>query len=179
MNGTLDDQYLEWLYRQIAAVSNRNPKRSYWELAKQLYSKEFSWFVPNDDNRIEDGKDLRWEFLMECGLPEDHPWMELDCSMLEMLVALARRTSFESYGTVMEWFWELMDNIGFRECTDDKYDSQIRRYVDQRLDTIINRKYEPNGDGGLFPLKHSFDDQRKVEIWYQMSHYLLENEPAE
>lgn len=141
-----------------------------------MYEKPFLWSVPNDDNRIEDGKDLRWEFMGESGLPEDNVWLSLECSMLEMLIALARRASFESYGTQTDWFWEFMDNVGFREYTDEVYSKDVSRNVDAALERIIHRTYAYNGNGGLFPLKHPFDDQRKVEIWYQMSNYLLEDD---
>ena len=32
-----------------------------------------------------------------------------------------------------------------------------------------------DGFGGLFPLKHAKKDQRKVEIWYQLQNWLMEN----
>ena len=32
-----------------------------------------------------------------------------------------------------------------------------------------------NGTGGLFPLKRPRVNQRRVEVWYQMSEYLMEN----
>ena len=39
----------------------------------------------------------------------------------------------------------------------------------------VERRYKRSGEGGLFPLKNAAKDQRKVEIWYQLSSYLLEN----
>lgn len=63
MDGPLDEQYLKWLYRQVASSKYRNPARTYWSLLRQLYTTEFVWTVPNDDNRVEDGRDLRYEFL--------------------------------------------------------------------------------------------------------------------
>ena len=43
------------------------------------------------------------------------------------------------------------------------------------LNKIIDRGYSRRGVGGLFPLKYSKNDQRKVELWYQMHSYLIEN----
>jgi len=172
-----DEQYLTWLYDQIGVSSLKNPARTHWALAKQLYTKEFLWFVPNDDNRVEDGKDLRYEFLETCDVEvnPDSDWLDLGCSMLEMLIALSRRLSFEGDGEPREWFWEMLENIGiFMAHTNDQhYNRKIRHEIDEALNRIIFRTYSPNGDGGLFPLVDTNEDQRKVEIWYQMSEYLI------
>jgi len=62
MNEPLDDLYLTWLYSQIGSIKLKQPSRTYWSLFRQLYTKEFVWIIPNDDNRIEDGRDLRFKF---------------------------------------------------------------------------------------------------------------------
>lgn len=176
MNDSIEERYFEWLYSQIAAVKNRNPSRSYWELAKQLHHKPYIWFVPNDDNRAEDGRLLRDEFLDGAGIREvDRLWMELDCSILEMLIGLSRRVSYESYGTPGDWFRRLLDNLGFVTFTDSAYNAGVAEDVDFVLEQLNHRTYDRNGHGGLFPLHLAAEDQRKVEIWYQMSAYLLSN----
>lgn len=177
MSGTVDDRYLEWLYESIGSVKNRNPARSYWHLIRQLYSKEFVWSVANDDNRIEDALALRLEFIhgREAGVVDPH-WMDLGCSMIEMLIALARRVAYASYGTPGDWFWKFIENLGLRNYSDMTYSEKTRREVNHILDTLINRTYERDGHGGLFPLHSARRDQRKVEIWVQMSAYLLEGE---
>lgn len=176
-NGTIDDNYFEWLYGKIGSVRNRNPSRSYWELAKQLYSKEFVWSIPNDDNREGDGKDLRVEFMYETQLEDVEPdWLALECSVLEMLIALAERAAFEDSSETMEWFWIFLSNLGLRDITDDNYNDDTYVYIEDAIDRVLNRTYKRNGDGGLFPLRHAKQDQRKVELWYQMSAYLLERD---
>lgn len=172
--GTLDDQYLEWLYRRIGVVRNRNPARSYWELAKQLYTMKFTWSVPNDDNRAADGVDLREAFLCEQDLDADDDWLMLDCSVLEMLVALAQRTSFESAGDPGTWFWRMMDHLDLRHYTDDQYSVGVAEEIDHAIQTVLDRTYDRDGRRGLFPLNHARENQRSVELWYQMSAYLLE-----
>jgi hypothetical protein len=47
--------------------------------------------------------------------------------------------------------------------------------VNQILTNLVERTYQKNGKGGLFPLKQPAKDQRRVEIWYQMAAYLNEN----
>jgi len=170
----LDELYFRWLYSQVASVKQKNPSRTYWALLKQLFTKEFVWIIPNDDNRLEDGRDLREEFIEERQLHNVDPaWTELGCSMLEMLIALSRRLSFEDDQPADEWFWKLIENLGLRGFTDKHtYTAEI---VDEILDDVIWRTYGEDGQGGLFPLKHPNQDQRDIEIWYQLSAYLLES----
>lgn len=173
--GTTDDLYFEWLYGLVASVRNRNPERSYWRLLRQLYTKQFVWHVANDDNREEDGKELRDEFIFDQDIEDIEPfWLDLGCSFLEMLIALSRRAAFEAGGEPVEWFWKLMNNLGLRECTDAVYNKNIAKGVDEALDRVINRTYERNGAGGLFPLHGACDDQRRVELWYQLSAYIID-----
>ena len=175
MSQPLDDRYFEWLYSLVAAVRNRNPVRSHWRLMRQLYVKEFVWLIPNDDNRAEDGKELRYEFINEQGIDEvDQAWLDLGCSVLEMMIALARRAAFESDDEVVEWFWRFIFNLGLNDHTDIAYNSATEREVDNVLDTVIFRTYDADGLGGLFPLTHPRQDQRKVELWYQLAAYLAE-----
>ena len=175
MSSTLDDRYFEWLYGLVAAVRNRNPARSFWKLTRKLYVKEFVWLIPNDDNRVEDGKELRYEFLNEQGIDEVDPdWMDLGCSMFEMMIGLARRASFQSDEASVEWFWRFVVNLGLYDYSDKNYDGLIDHHIDEVLDAVIFRTYEPSGKGGLFPLTHPTQDQRKVELWYQLSAFLLE-----
>ena len=142
---------------------------------RQLYVKEFVWLIPNDDNRAEDGKELRYEFINEQGIDEvDQAWLDLGCSVLEMMIALARRAAFESDDEVVEWFWRFIFNLGLNNHTDIAYKSATEREVDNVLDTVIFRTYDADGLGGLFPLTHPRQDQRKVELWYQLAAYLSE-----
>ena len=184
--GTLDDAYFEWLYSQIGPLKNRNPERNFWHLCRQLYSTEFIWFVPNDDNRVEDGKELRAAFLSSTRTTlsaRDRDWMDLGCSMLEMLVALAKLASFESGRSHVEWFWRFMHNLELDGYSDKVYSRSVGRGVDEGveevLDRLNNRTYSRDGTGGLFPLRHARQDQREIELWYQMSSYLLEGHYVE
>ena len=170
--GTLDERYLSWLYRKFG-VDVKNPRRSYWMLAKELYSKEFTWFIPNDDNRVADGLDLRVRFVdEEEGGETDRDWMGMSCSVLEMLIALSERLEFETDEDSYFWFWTFIRNLELDWCVDYKFGEGTADIIDETLNILINREYDRNGKGGLFPLRRASRDQRKVEIWYQMSTYL-------
>lgn len=178
MSALLDEQYFEWLYSQVGSVKLRTKSKTFWSLLRQLYSKEFVWLIPNDDNRVEDGKDLRREFLVQYEIDEIDPvWMGLGCSMLEMLISLSRRLAFEVDGDPRDWFWHMLDTLDLERYCDKQYDmhyESVTQIVDETIDQVIWRTYSPTGRGGLFPLRHAGKDQRDVEIWYQLSSYLLE-----
>lgn len=171
----LDELYFEWLYRQVAPVSLKNPRRTYWKLLRQLYTKIFVWFIPNDDNRVADGKDLRHKFLSEMNIDEiDDGWMDLDCSVLEMLVAFSEGVAYIDMEEQppSAWFWNFIENLDLRSYVDAKPRSESE--IDEILNRLIFRTYEKDGRGGLFPLKNPEFDQTKVELWYQANYYLIE-----
>lgn len=177
MSPPVDDRYFEWLYSQFGAVRNRNPARSYWKLAKLLYSTEFVWLIPNDDNRVEDGILLREEFVSEQGSDGvTQEWMTLGCSVLEMLIALARRAGYQTGEPDTEWMFQFFTNLGLIPYTDNKFNAAAEDRIKDILETFVTRGYREDGEGGLFPLKNSSLDQTKVELWYQLNAYILENE---
>jgi hypothetical protein len=95
-----------------------------------------------------------------------------------MFIALACRVAYDSYGDSGDWFWRLMDNLGVRKFTDDVYDQTVDLTVERILIRFVRRQYKRNGEGGIFPLRNPQADQRRQELWYQMSAYLLEDENA-
>lgn len=175
MNEPLDELYLTWLYEHVAPVKLKTPSRTYWNLLRLLFKTEFVWWVPNDDNRVEDGRDLRDEFLADQGIDvEDEDWLDLGCSMLEMLIGLSRRLAFEAEGEPRIWFWEMIDNLGLYGYNDAAPFNKDT--VQEIVDQVIWRTYRRDGFGGLFPLQRATRDQREVEIWYQLNAYLLERD---
>lgn len=174
MNKPLDELYLSWLYECVADPEIANPSQTFWNLLQHLFTKEYVWLIPNDDNRVEDGRALREEFIEDLGLDDMDPdWMNLECSVLEMMIALSRRLSFQGGGEPRDWFWRLIDNLGLNIADQQRFP---RSRVEEVLDRQIWRTYQSNGAGGLFPLRHPHRDQRDVEIWTQLNAYLLENE---
>lgn len=176
MDPQLDELYLIWLYSRVANTRTIPPNRTYWNLLKKLFTTEFVWFIPNDDARVEDGRELRFQFLNDAEIPEVDPdWIDQGCSYLEMLIALARRVAFQTDDRDARWFWKLIENMGLSECN-DAYKQDISALVEEVTDQITFRTYDTDGVGGLFPLKHPEEDQTKVEIWYQMCAYVIELE---
>lgn len=176
MGEPLDELYFKWLYRQVASDRLKDPTRTYWDLLRQLYTKEFVWLISNDDNRVEDGRDLRSEFLRDHALDDvDEDWLGLGCSFLEMLIGLSRRCSFEADGDPKHWFWLLVANLNLSAFSDELFRTKRqRKFVNDTMDSVIWRTYRSDGRGGIFPLNRPKEDQRDVELWYQLSQYLLE-----
>lgn len=175
--GTLDDLYLEWLYKNfIGSVSNKNPNSTYWKLARQLYTTRFTWSVKRDSHRAEDGKALRDLFVDECDIPDvEINWQWLDCSVLEMMIGLARRASFENGEEPGDWFWKFLNHLGIQSYNDRIYTRIVEEEVDAVIRRLLDREYDENGAGGLFPLQHARQDQTQIELFYQLQAYILEH----
>ena len=133
-----------------------------------------------DGNRAEDGVELRYRFGSECGFDNSAVadcLDDKDCSVLEMMVALAIRCEEHIMDNpdigdrTGKWFLDMIVNLGLEKMTDDRFD---KRYVERILHRFLNREYGRNGDGGLFTVHHSRIDMRSVEIWYQAMWYLDE-----
>lgn len=172
---SIDERYFDWLY---SIVSNRsdNPDRSHTLLCERLHRTPFQWYIRNDENRSEDGRDLRHEFIdVNRERHVDEGWLSLDTSVFEMMIALARRASFQTNWGPEVWFWKMLDNLELGKYVDSRYHSAIDDAVSRSIDRVIQREYEPSGLGGFFPLRDPGRDQREVELWYQLSAYLLEN----
>lgn len=170
----MNDDYFSWLCGLTGRPKNRNPNRSYWKLLHQLHQKPFRWFVNNDGNRNEDGKELRQEFLERTGLEGEDIFLDMDASMLEMLLALSRRVAYESYGQPADWFWKMLENLDMRHYTDANYDENVAHEVDDAIEVVLDRDYGFEGRGGLFPLRMATTDQRRTELRYQMAAYIIE-----
>lgn len=174
MNIQLEESYCTWLYSQVSNPKAKGRTKTYWALMWQLFTTEFVWLIPNDDNRWEDGRDLRYEFLVETENPNvNQEFMDVSCSVLEMLIALSRRIAFQTDTPTEAWFWHILHNLGIDHCTDAAGD--FTDFVQEVIRKVIWRDYEEDGRGGLFPLRRADRDQRNVEIWYQMGAYILEN----
>ena len=138
---------------------------------------DFKHSVPNDDNRAEDGLKLREAFELETSLK----LVALgECRVLELLIALAIRLNESVYDyhnpdQTTHWFWKLIENLEIHHY-DGVDQVETINEISATFERLNYREYNENGtNGGLFPLISANEDQRNVEIWYQMMAYLREN----
>ena len=165
-----EEMYFNWL---CAKVLSQDPHvRNYYGLMETLYRTEFVWSIPGDRNRAEDGCELRTYFLNESGMDTDEAWFNMPCSVLEVLIAFAQRASFQTDQPVHDWFMTFMINLGlddYRRVTDRDYQD-----IHDKLERFMYRTFEPNGDGGLLPIRNATRDQRRIELWFQLCDYMAE-----
>ena len=176
---TLRNRYFSWLCD--LASSEKIEDDQCVELFYILDSIPFTYILPMDANRYEDGIALRYRFGRACGYSQSEIAYQLDtepCSVFEMLLALAKRCDESIMGTIdedrtSEWFWIMLNNLGIGE----EYIANgiDRGEVERKVDILLERKYAKNGRGGLFIFNDPTINARQMEIWYQLMNYLNEN----
>lgn len=181
----INREYFNWLYDLACAEHYDENYISYRKLFEHLHSTEFVWLrrFPLDANRASDGVDLRRRFVLTLNDHRryyDDYMYELDngpCSILEMITALALRMEEDTMddpelgNRASYWFWVMLQNLGISTMTDSRYDKNI---IADALDIFLDRKYDANGRGGLFVLRHHTCDLRKFDIWVQAGWYMDE-----
>jgi len=164
----IDFEYYEWLTSQVDTPKNG---KSYTGLFERMHNLEFVWTVPNDNNRVQDGLDLRAEFM---GSKNKAKQLQLDeCTILELVIGLSRRLAFIAGGREDHWAWRLIKNLRLNKMSDVLTSEQVDR-IDEIIYAMVWRTYRSDGLGGFFPLNNPEKDQTQVEIWYQMNAYVNE-----
>lgn len=166
MREPIESEYFNWLCAKV--VETRTP--IYGDLLRILYETEFTWIVPGDKNRAEDGVELRVDFLRASDWAMDASWLNQPCSVFEAIFAFANRASFQTDTPAKDWFWEFITNLDLGEYRQVSAIDQVR--IEDILQTFIWRTYDESGYGGMFPLRWPKRDQRKEELWYQFCDYL-------
>lgn len=174
------NEYFEWLCAFVCDETNSLQHLSYRKLLYLLHKTEFTYTIPRDGNRYEEGVELRYRFgyerqysqsMISCYL-DDRP-----CSVFEMMVALSLHLEEHimddsRFGNrTGQWFWNMIVNLGLRNMSDDRFNKILAA---ENLQKFLNHEYDYNGKGGLFTLKNPDADMRTIEIWYQACRYLNE-----
>jgi hypothetical protein len=96
-------------------------------------------------------------------------------TMFEVLVALAARADFMTDHGEHFWFDTFITNLKLKQFNDMGFLARDAAKVERKLRRFNDRRYFPDGDGGIFPLSDPAGDQRQIEIWYQMGAYMTEH----
>lgn len=178
MQDFIYNEYFNWLY-DLVCKRRGSRQLSYRKLLIRLHDIDFIYSIPNDQNRAEDGVDLRRRFIITHDYEDSYELimdiLDRPCTVLEMMVALAIRC--EEWimddptrgDRTSQWFWTMVVNLGLGAMSDSRFDKDL---VDEAIYRFLDREYEPNGKGGLFTVKRYRRDMRTVEIWDQLNWYL-------
>ena len=175
MNNTID-LYFNWL-KAIVYKGSLEPVINYDKVLTDLFNTPFIFSIPLDINRQYDGLSLRTTFTDAYRLNESD--IDIPCTVLEMMIALAIRCENSiMYSTscgdrTSQWFWTMIKSLGLSVYINENYDEVAVKTI---IDNFLNRKYEPNGSGGLFTVRMPDCDMRNIEIWVQLMWYLDELE---
>ena len=155
--------YFLWLLHKIEWYSIDVYEHE--DLLKYLFDTEFTWTIDHDANRAAKGLNLRYEYNKKWD------YGDTPCSVLEMLIALARDWEheicydFEKGDRSALWFWTMIKNLKLMDS--NEYSKILKKW--------LSREFDEDGYGSPFPRKNCDKDQRKVEIWMQLQGYVLEN----
>lgn len=172
----IEQEYFEWMFHLVCVGRFAN-KNTFRKLLSFLHNVEFTYSIPKDSNRADDGIELRYRYAYVNGLDVDDVLNNIvgPCSVFEMILALAIRCE----ETIMDdpllgdrtgqWFWKMITNLGLGSMSDARFDRDRVEYV---IAKFLNRDYEADGRGGLFRIRNCKYDLRNVEIWTQMLYFL-------
>lgn len=171
------DNYYRWLIKNYVSRPATNLVDKYTIVLKLLHKTEFKVICLMDRNRVDGCLNRRVNY--DYNLMTDH---QISVSLLEIVIELSVEMYELGQGyswnkSQQEWFWLLLANAGLLA-----YDRTIAYLeptsvddLQKHIHIINNRQYNTDGSGGFFTLKDNREDQRMVELWYQMSAYMQEN----
>lgn len=172
----LKKRYFDWMCQLVC--DRQHKKSDYLSLLLYLDRTPFYYSIELDGNRAADGESLRYRFGRERGYDDALVayWLDIrDASVLEVMVALAVRCEEHiEYDPDIgdrtdQWFWGMIESLGLQDMRSDNFDID---HVEMVIDRFLRREYKRTGEGGLFTIRHSNRDMRKIEIWYQLHAYL-------
>lgn len=170
--------YLDWLMKDRLHLTDKEIK-NYISLFNVLFEIDFVWIHPLDENRASDGLVLRSDFEYETGLYITG--LGPKCTVFEMLAALAIRCENQLMRNLFlgdrtaKWFFMMLDNLRLSDFDNRHWTSHSKEHIESIVDSFLKRKYNKNGVGGAFPLKHSQKNQSNEQIWDQLMAYINEN----
>lgn len=181
----LSELYLVWLLNLVNADNYKG--KSYIKLCSLLNKIPFEPIMKLDINRNSDVQSL----LRETYIQSQSDWYRLNeqfddlidlptwpVSFLELIISLAMRIDLDfmreinGIDNTRIYFWILVRNLGFLSFDDDNWNEDSIISVVNRLNIVQERKYDFNGNGGLFPLENTEIDQRNVQIWNQLCQFV-------
>lgn len=179
----IEREYFNYVCHFVSRKDCKVGGVSYKSLLSYLYTCEFIPVNEYDENCANNGLSLRTYYLSDKGeklysRSESAHFMTLEklkpCSMLEMMVSLARNMDDIMYESqigdrVSQWFWSMIRTLGLGGMYDENYDEAL---VCEAVARFNERKYSADGQGGLFYVKSVNKDMRDLDVWAQACWYM-------
>lgn len=169
------DRYFEWLKNRVDFLDF---PECYDRLFNRLHEMPFRWRHPMDKNRATEALALRLKYSNEIGKKINFLTNMSSPSVFELLISISEKmnficSSFDEDKTKII-FWRLLSNLELSDMSDPNYERFGGNWtVDMVLNRFLDREYDVDGrNGGLFPMINPRENQREVELWYQMNQYL-------
>lgn len=184
-NDFIKQEYFDYILKLVHADGD-GEFYNYTHLMYRLWQYPYRPGNQYDSNRASDGVDFRYySFAYDMGLPyeliDESSIYNMPCSVLEMMVALAKRIEVDYMSNWREdrtyvWFWRMIDSLGLQSYDDWSWDSYSENNpVDTALDRFMAGLYEPDGRGSLFIIKDQEYDCRLYEIWANAQKWIHDN----
>lgn len=180
----LTETYFDWLRSE--AFTNRVNRREYEGCLRTIHDIPFYWIMWQDENRAGDALSFRQHDFL--GFQQDLDsldqvwlgvWAMSSPSVLEVLLAIARRWSFYFEGSVAYYFGHLFRNMGYDRHPGRVLGATSTEQVRSKTQVWLARQFEFNGVGSPFPINEqgvlNVIDTRTVDIWTQMNMYSAEH----
>lgn len=168
---SVEDEYFRWL---ASTIDDAPGIRERQDLYIQLHNTVFLWspMVPNDRNLLGHVISKRTQFDEDCWLVTQdlhRKFYNKPVTVFEVLLTISDHMAFLVNGSAVRCFRLLLANLELGS-------QSTKSEIDEKLVTFMERRYNNDGSGGgLFPLRGPDRNQRRVELWYQMNAYILEN----
>ena len=165
------DRYFDWLIDLVNADD-------ILRLCEIMDGLDFTWTIPLDENIMYHAFDLREMYSDETG--RDSGRQMVSCSLFEAIVGLAFRCDIDvmyeprighRYSVWFHFFLENLFDGHLRTAEEEASEEEI---IDICV-RFMNRDYDADGYGGMFPIRKDKRDQRRVHLWLQMNMWLVEN----
>lgn len=188
----LVETYFDWLRSE--AFTSRVNRREYEGVLRTLHDIPFFWTIWQDENRAGDAMSFRQHDFLGYQLDLDSldqvwlgVWATATPSVLEVMLACARRWSYYFQGDIQYYFGHMFRNMEFDRYPGRVLSSASQEAVRARTMVWLSRQFEPNGQGSPFPLQHIHEavnletresvrfDPRTADIWTQMNAYSAEH----
>ena len=168
--------YFDYMVEKVC--DRQHHRVDYIPLLDLLNSIPFTVVMEMDGNRAEDAAYNRKNWLQSEDLYEYlYEFDDEKVSVLEVLVSIAERLEFQvgnpmDNRRISDQFWEILRNLDIEKYTADNYKPLN---IKEKVRNWMLRKYKKDGSGSIFPVKNCEKDMRSLQIWDQMSMYIMEN----